>query len=451
MLESAIDHTLYPAGSDFPSVRTVTHLHGGRTPPQFDGLPEAWSEPGGRRFGASFTTEDFIYPNAQQACCLWFHDHALAITRLNIYAGLAGIYIIYDDAEDSLELPAAAYELPLIIQDKSFNEDGSLFYPSQGTVPGHPQWRPFFLGDTPLINGRAYPYFEAEPRRYRLRLLNASNSRFYNLRFEAAGNSIYPFYVIGGDGGLLEAPQQVEKILLAPAERADLLIDLAPLGKKQKLTLRNDAPAPFPVGGGPLITELMQIRISKELAGDDLSTPVPQLKLPAFPAPVPSPGIPPRQINLVALQLNVQTVQFQINNRNFADPVEERPRAGSTEIWEFINLTEDAHPMHLHMTQFAVINRQPFDLENFYAAREDFRSGISPQPDLKDYLAGPAAPPAAHESGWKDTAVALPRQVLRIAVPFDLPPTVSPPARYVYHCHILEHEENDMMRPFEVV
>lgn len=452
LLEASIDRTLFPAGVDMPDVRTVSHLHGGHTPPQFDGLPEAWSTPSGTVTGRGFTPEDFIYPNQQQACCLWFHDHSLAITRLNVYAGLSGLYIIRDEEEESLGLPSGIHEIPLIIQDKTFNNDGSLFYPTQGAVPEYPVWNPFFFGETPLVNGKAFPFLDAEPRRYRLRLLNASQSRVFSLWFEQTNGGSYPFHVIGSDGGLLAAPFPLQRITLAPAERADIIIDLKALGMNGSLLMKNDAPTPYPMGGsGTPINELMQIRVKNELSERDNSTPVSELKLPLFSPPAPTPGLPSRQIHLVALQPGAQTVQFQINNKAFLDPVEEMPVNGTTEMWEFVNLTEDAHPMHIHLVQFAILNRQPFDLENYYTARENYRSGNSPPPELSDYVTGPPVPPSAHESGWKDTALALPRQILRLSVPFNLPLLAKAPATYAYHCHILEHEDNDMMRPFEVV
>ena len=206
-------------------------IHGGSTPPESDGHPEAWFTKGFERAGPLFEQKTYQYPNDQRATTLWYHDHALGITRLNVYAGLAGFYLIRDKEERSLKLPKGPYEIPLVIQDRSFNEDGSLFYPScpneidGGTCEGdelpNPSIVPEFFGDTILVNGKVWPFLEVEPRKYRFRLLNGSNSRFYILKFDKT----LPFIQIGTDGGLLETPVTLNEIILGPAERADVIVD----------------------------------------------------------------------------------------------------------------------------------------------------------------------------------------------------------------------------------
>ncbi len=451
LLKDAIDPTLDNMAT-MPGVRTVIHLHGGHTLPQFDGLPNAWSTPGASQTGSSFVEGDFIYPNSQQSCMLWYHDHAMAITRLNVYAGLAGPYLIHDDVEDSLGLPAGDYEIPLVIQDRDFNDDGSLSYPTKGVTAEHPVWTPMFLGSIPLVNGKAYPYLEVEPRRYRLRLLNGSQARSYNLWFDIQG-SAHGVDVIGSDGGLLPAAVPAGKFLISPAERFDIIIDFSALPMGTVLTLKNDAPAPYPAGGGaqPQIGELMQIRVSRGLQSEDTTTAAASLALPALPALSPTPGIASRVINLENIEGATGRLQLQINNKLFRDPVEEQPRDGTTEIWEFVNLTEEAHPLHLHLTQFQILNRQPLDQINYWYAKEAWRAGQGPKPDPNQYVTGPAVAPPPESAGWKDTALAMPSEILRIVAPFSLPDGAARPASYVYHCHILEHEDNEMMRPFEVV
>ncbi|MHB8859613.1 MAG: multicopper oxidase family protein [Thermoleophilia bacterium] len=451
LLKASIDPTLDDMAA-MPEVRTVIHLHGGHTLPQYDGLPNAWSTPGAARTGSTFFDGDFIYPNSQQACMLWYHDHAMAITRLNVYAGLSGAYLIRDDIEDSLGLPAGDYEIPLVIQDRDFNDDGSLSYPTRGVTAEHPVWTPMFLGNIPQINGKAYPYLEVEPRRYRLRLLNGSQARTYNLWFDIQG-SAHGVHVIGNDGGLLPAAVPVSKLLISPAERFDIIADFSSFAPGTTLTLKNDAAAPFPAGGGaqPQIGELMQIRVSKSLQSEDRTTPAASLALPPLPALSPTAGLASRVINLENIEGATGRLQLQINNRLFRDPVEEQPRDGTTEIWEFVNLTEEAHPLHLHLTQFQILNRQPLDQINYWNAKEAWRAGTSPKPDPNSYVTGPAVAPPPHSAGWKDTALAMPSEILRIVAPFSLPDGASRPASYVYHCHILEHEDNEMMRPFEVV
>lgn len=448
-LSASIDRTIYD-DPQMPDVRTVVHLHGGHTPPESDGLPRAWSSPGAAQTGSGYYGGDFIYPNDQQACMLWYHDHAMAITRLNVYSGLAGIYLIRDDIEDGLGLPGGQYEIPLIIQDRDLNDDGSLAYPTKGETAEHPVWTQMFLGKVPVVNGKAYPYLDVEPRRYRLRLLNASQARTYNLWFDIGG-SAHAFHAIGTDGGLLPAAVQLSKILLAPAERVDLIIDFSDLPQGTILTLRNDAAAPFPAGGSPqIISELMQVRVAKELEGADGSTLPQDLALPALPALSPTPGTAARVINLENIEGATGRLQLLINNKRFRDPVEERPVNGTTEIWEIVNLTLEAHPIHLHMIQFQILNRQPMDQQSYWYAKEAFLAGRGSKPDPNQYITGPAVTPPPESSGWKDTALSMPSEILRIQAPFELPPAASAPASYVYHCHILEHEDNEMMRPFEV-
>jgi spore coat protein A len=467
LLRTAIDTTLFH-GMEYPEVRTVTHLHGGHTPPRFDGQPEAWSTPAAGVKGPDYQAGDFIYPNGQRACTLWYHDHAMGITRLNVYAGLAGLYIIRDEIEDSLGLPRGDYEIPLVIQDRIFNPDGSLHYPTQGISPAHPVWNMNFFGDQAVVNGKVFPFLDVEPRRYRFRILNGSQSRFYNLWFDGPPAPI-PFHVIGTDGGLLAQPAEVRKLLLAPAERADLLVDFSNLADGTVLTLKNDAAAPFPAGGGYVIGEIMQLRVSRPLDGDDETIPAVRLELPPVEALAATPGIPAREIVLTEHPFPAATMnpamenpgggggpragftELLINEKRFSDPVDEKPAVGTTEIWQFFNATADTHPMHIHLVQFQILNRQKLDAPGYFTVWDAWRTGAGPKPALNDYLIGPPIPPAPEESGWKDTARALPEEILRLIARFDLPPGTVLPARYIYHCHILEHEDNEMMRPFDVV
>ncbi|MBI5871038.1 MAG: multicopper oxidase domain-containing protein [Actinobacteria bacterium] len=472
LLHDSIDRTI-DRGMTLPEVRTIAHLHGGPTPPMYDGLPAAWSTPGATVTGPEYNAGDFIYHNDIRACALWYHDHAMGITRLNVYAGLAGLYIVRDENEENLALPSGEYEIPILIQDRSFNFDGTLFYPTMGMTTIHPVWNMEFFGDTPVVNGRAFPYLEVEPRRYRFRLLNGSQSRFYNLRFDDAGKSL-PFSVIGSDGGLLPSPAQLDKLLLAPAERADVIFDFSALPENTVITLRNDAPAPYPLGGARALPEIMQFRVNGSLSGDDRSAPAALLSLPAIEPLAATPGTPAREIVLVE-NLDASAImahgadtagmgdmggmsgarmgitELLINGKPYSDPVDEKPAAGTTEIWQFINATPDTHPLHLHLVQFQIVNRQPLDTAGYWTLWEAWRTGSGPKPVLEDFITGPAMPPAPEESGWKDTARAMPGEVLRIIARFTVPPGTELPARYVYHCHILEHEDNEMMRPFEVM
>ena len=427
-----IDTTVHGAGKDKPQVRTVVHLHGGATTDTSDGYPDAWFTKGFAEVGPFFAAKVYSYPNQQQATTLWYHDHAIGITRLNIYAGLAGAYIIHDEEEQALSLPADSYDIPLVIMDRSFNEDGSLFYPSEPDPP-IPEVRPStlsnFFGDVILVNGKVWPYLEVEPRRYRFRLINASNSRTYGLLL-SNGHS---FIQIGSDQGLLSAPIHVGEILLAPAERADVIIDFSSMAG-EFITIHNRAPAPFPTGEIPdpeTTGVLMQFRVMKQLLSQDTSNlpsklnDVPRLKK----------RNSTRTRNLL---LNMRHDQYNrefhlLNNQLWSDPITEMPHLWSIETWNFMNITEGSHPIHLHLVRFQVLDRQRFDKEIY-------------QKEGRVVPIGPRIKPPANEQGWKDTVCANPWELTRIIVPFG-PYT----GLYVWHCHILEHEDYEMMRPYVVI
>jgi spore coat protein A, manganese oxidase len=470
-----------PDGSPLPGGRAVPHLHGGFTPPQFDGHPHSWFTPGtvenghnrGSHFGslpgAALNEAILVYPNNQPATNLWYHDHAMGITRLNVYAGLAGLYFVRD-ADDTgvagtgLNLPAGPYEVPLVLQDKQFNANGTLFYPTVGITAVHPIWMPEFFGDTPVVNAVAYPFHAVEPRRYRFRIVNGSQARFYNLWFNDPVTGPMPFYVIGMEQSLLPAPALKTRLLIAPGERADIIVDFA--GRNGKaITMMNNAKAPYPGGKGGL-GQIMQFRVGTTVTGGrDTSANPTTLALPAVPRLSPTPGLAMREI-VMKEDVDPATglpIDMKLNGKWFDDtPIDETPKVGDTEIWQFINLTVDAHPMHMHLVKFQVYNRQPFDVKAYTAAWLLFQVGTGPRPVLANYLvAGPPVPPLPEEMGWKDTAKAYPGEILRVIATFDLPaeasgitgsgtPT-STTAEYVYHCHILEHEENEMMRPFQVI
>jgi spore coat protein A len=412
-----IDHTLAGAEPPIPDVRTAVHLHEGHVPPESDGGPLAWFTPGHSR--------TLHYPNIQPATTLWYHDHALAITRLNVYAGLAGFYLLRDDPEDHLNLPKGAFEIALAIQDRTFRTNGQLFYPNKGIT--HPVWVPEFFGDTALVNGKVWPFLEVEPRKYRFRILNGCNARFLRL----ALSSGQPLHQIGAEGGFLPKPLDLTHILMTPAERADVILDFS--GREgETITLTNDAPAPFPGGGAIVIRKLMQFKVTRPLSAPDTSS------LPASLGVVPA--LSEDQVAKVRDLTLSEELDAQGNSKRllldglpFAAPVTEKPRLGTTEIWRLINLTMDAHPIHLHQTTFHVLDRQPFDVARYQATKQLV-------------FTGPAIRRAANEAGLKDTVRAMPGEVTRILAPFR-----DFSGSYVWHCHILEHEDNDMMRPLEIL
>ena len=428
------------------------------------GIPRRGLHGTGAKPDPYFTTKVYHYPNDQEATSLWYHDHSLGAVRLNVFSGLAGFYFIRDEFEDELNLPRGHYEVPLLIQDRIFNADGSLQYPtaSDGT---HQVWIPEFFGDVACVNGIAFPYLEVEPRKYRFRVLNASNSRFYHLTMvDAAGRPGPVFNQIGTDGGLLPAPVQLGDLLVAPAERFDLVIDFAGAQGKS-FTLLNDAPAPFPGGGEVDLLEIMQFRVTKPLAGRDTSSLPHRLKpislLPAKAAVTErfimlseadrkSDGFPIIG-ELGGSPLNA-TPSNPTGGGRWDNPVTEAPKAGTMEIWNLVNTTTDGHPIHLHLVQFQVLERRTFDLSYF------MQTGVV-------RFTGAPIPPAPNERpAYKDTIKALPGLdadgnvtglVTRVIAKFDLPKgTRMRPGqkyRYVFHCHILEHEDNEMMRPYDVV
>jgi len=452
-----VDHKLHGSSMTTPEVRNVVHLHGIKALPESDGYSEAWFTPGFQKVGPAFNQGPafnnkigvYTYPNDQPAATLWYHDHALGITRLNVLAGLAGMYLIRDQVERSLNLPSGQYEVPLIIQDRLFNGDGSLLYPVE--VKGTQElWIPEFFGDTVLVNGKVWPYLAVEPRKYRFRMLNGSNARFYHMTLQqsnAAGALIGgagpAFHQIGTDGGLLPFAVTLHELLMAPAERFDIIVDFS--GHEGKnFVLTNDAPAPFPGGGQVVPTEIMQFRVTKPLAGRDTSS-IPNVLAPAISF---NELNAVRERNLELSELDRDSDGYPIigllDGCNWSDPVTENPKAGTTEIWNLVNTTGDAHPIHVHLVEFHILGRQKFSQTIWDAQQHRLVYTGAPQlPALNEILAR------------KDTVIAMPGMVTKIVAHFGLPAgthvTPGQRFRYMWHCHILEHEDNEMMRPFDVI
>jgi len=439
--------TIHGAEPPTPEVRTVVHVHGLKVLPESDGYPEAWFTNGFTQTGPDFQSRTYFYPNDQAAAGLWYHDHALGITRLNLYAGLEGMYFIREEDEGDLNLPAGAYEIPLMIQDRLLNSDGSLQYPvSDNSDPEVPSlWVPEFFGDTVLVNGKAWPYLAVEPRKYRFRILNASNARFYRVTLnesrgngQLVGRSGPRFIQIGSDGGFLPVPVELDALTIAPAERFDVIIDFSGTDGKF-FVLSNDAKAPFPDGDDVVPSDVMLFKVAARTHGRDVAT-VPS-RLPAAPVLLQRDATTVRDLVLIENASAQDNPIEGLISAHWMDPVTEMPRAGTTEIWRIINTTGDAHPIHVHLVQFNILDRQAFDLDRYPG-------------DLA--FTGPAIPaPSSERHAAKDVVQAFPGEVTRIIARFDLP-AGTPVARgkrfrYVLHCHILEHEDNDMMRPYDVV
>lgn len=506
----------------------VVHLHGGEVPSAFDGGPDAWFTHSGI-YGPGFVSNMFTYPNTQEAATLWFHDHTLGATRLNVYAGLAGFYFLRDTNDtgqpgNTPNLPVGNYEMEIAIQDRMFDANGQLYFPALGINPEHPYWLPEFFGDVIVVNGKSWPYLNVEPRRYRFHFLDGSNARFYDLSLDTGLATRPFFYQIGTDGGLLDAPVLMKSLLMAPGERSDVIIDFTNF-PGQTITLRNNAKAPFPNGAKAdpkTVGQIMQFRVVLPLTGTD-TTANPALGAALRPTPMvklTTGGVPPasfdqkRQLTLNEVMGMPQGIypggplEILVNNSKWMAAVSETPRVGATEVWEIINLTADAHPIHLHLTQFQLINRQNFQVKKYQQAYDAAfpGGGLDPMtglpypagvympaygpplayntanadgalggnPAIGPFLQGPIRLPEPNENGWKDTVIMYPGQVSRIAVrfaPTDLAAgsttagtnnySFDPTAGlgqidafgfpggpgYVWHCHIVDHEDNEMMRP----
>jgi spore coat protein A len=400
----AVDHRIHGAGADQPNVRAVVHLHGAKVHPDSDGYPDDWYVPGKSRHS--------YYPNLQDAAMLWYHDHALGITRLNVYAGLFGAYFIRDAAERALDLPGGKYEIPLVLCDRRIDSLAQLDYPTAPMF--HAPWRPEFYGNIILVNGKILPYLKVEARKYRFRIVNVSNSRFLTLSL----SDRHPIHQIGSDQGLLRRPIEVATVVLAPAERADLVIDFAPR-PGAKIVLSD-------VSG-----VIMQFQVEASVTAKSALLPATLRHI--------KPLRPSEALRTRTLTLDQYTdpagrvTRMLLNGMHWDMPISERPVLGSIEIWRFVNLTPDAHPMHLHLVRFQILERREFDVASYQKSKQL-------------HFTGPPLGPAPDESGWKDTVRCPPKTVTQIIARFE-----GFTGRYVWHCHILEHEDNEMMRPYEVI
>jgi FtsP/CotA-like multicopper oxidase with cupredoxin domain len=578
---------------DESRIPAVVHLHGGEVPPQLDGGPDAWVTSDGQYWGHGFWTLGntpptgqfpqgtnpngsganyfvYRYPNTQEASNIWFHDHVLGITRLNVYAGLAGAYLISDP---TLVLPAGLDPygigsvggvggetiIPLVIQDRMFDTNGQLFFPADSAAnilwtpnPDHPYWVPEFVGDTIVVNGKAWPTVGSvaaplQAKRYRFLFLNGSNARTYELFLIDPVTKLMgpPLWVIGTDGGYLDKPVKIDpnaatnnKLVIMPGERYDVIIDFAGFANKT-LLMRNTGRTPYPKGASPqgsTLGQIVQFVIGAAPAADTgfnpasgaaLRPPMQRLVNPA--AGALGTGVTLNLTRLLTLnevmglpQVAVDPVtgvtvaypggplEILLNNTKWTglnkagSPVSggtpyptgdpgtqgqiyytELPKEGDTELWEIVNLTADAHPIHLHLVQFQLMNRQNFNFNKYmgdytaafggvireadgpplaYAPSAATGNKYGGNPDVTPRLQGPIQPPLPQEAGWKDTVTALPGQVTRLVVrwaPTDVavgdttnnffPFNPDGGHGFVWHCHIIDHEDNEMMRPTQIL
>jgi FtsP/CotA-like multicopper oxidase with cupredoxin domain len=520
----AIDRDSRPTFAETPGPYTgpvpiVTHVHGAvGVADDSDGYAEAWYLPAAKDIPPGHAKEGtwydffaskaaaaygvawgpgsatFQYPNENRASTIWYHDHALGMTRLNVYAGPAGFYLVRGgpagdatvlDSRTGLpaSLPGPApresdkfpankpyREIPIAIQDRSFNEDGSLFYPDSRTYfdglagdfipdgPFSPIWNPEFFGNTIMVNGNTWPFLAVEQRRYRFRFLNGCQSRFLILDF--GGVPGVGAWQIGNEGGFLAAPVDLttdhgNRLLMGLAERADVIVDFTnvPVGSYVLGNVGPDEPFgggvpgdDFPVADPATTGQIMQFDVVPAV-GVDTSTPPQFLQLPAI-EPLPAETVT-RPLALIeeadeGEDANGEEVEGPVEallgivaggvaeKKLWMDGVSENPAVGATEVWEFYNTTADAHPMHVHEVAFEVVNRQTL-------LTDEEGEVVAPI-----QLVGVASAPEASESGVKDTVIAYPGQVTRVRAQFDTP------GQFVWHCHIVEHEDNEMMRPYRI-
>jgi FtsP/CotA-like multicopper oxidase with cupredoxin domain len=463
------------------NVPIVTHVHGLEVQSDSDGNPDAWFTANGIH-GPAYSGGPkkanyavFDYPNDQPATTLWYHDHALGVTRLNPTAGLAGFYLLRDPKDKVAPLlPSGKYEVPLAIQDRIFNEDGSLWFTQVGDNPDvHPYWDPEFFGNTIMVNGLVWPNMDVDQGQYRFRLLDGSNARFYTLSFDNGGEPL-PFTVIGTEGGYLKAPVILTDLTIAPGERWDVLVDFSALDPGTTVLMTNTANAPFPDGdpemnADPATTgQIIQFTVQDHQGFSPKTLPAtlnPTLKgtsWPTLPAPTKE-----RSLVLYEVMGANGPLEVLLDGQKWAAPVSELPVLGSTEEWTIIDLTGDTHPIHTHLAQFQLVNRQLFDSDAYTADWITANDNLMPpfpldhptvHLDATQYLIGDPIPPPANEIAWKDTIQMNPGEVTRIRLRFspidgskNYPFDATEGPGYVWHCHIIDHEDNEMMRPFVVI
>src|SRR6266508_5022176 len=345
-----VDTRLTPLGNQ---VRVMTHLHGGFVAADSDGNPAV--TPDG--FGPG-QTQTVLYPNQSPqmpASLLWFHDHGLGATRLNVFAGLAAAYLLRDqfdtgDEPNPIGIPGGAYEVPLVIQDRQFNPDGTLLYPTSD-IEGV-TWIGEYFGDVMLVNGKVWPFLNVEPRLYRFRILNGCNARILNLGIGGA-----QMWQIGAEGGMWDQPVPVRQLVLAPAERADVLVDFRRSPGKT-LVVKNSSPPRPVVTPAPSLTAVMQLRVGTTVTQPGPTT-IPT-SLPGRKADLPAASTT-RYITLNEIGVDTAGWFLNLNGLHFEDPATETPTVGSVEDWVYINMTGDTHPMHTHLFTHQVIGRTPFN------------------------------------------------------------------------------------------
>lgn len=439
------DTTVHGASSLFPQARVVTHVHGNITDEMSDGYPEHWftADPNATANGLGGPAGNSMvstHYNNQRAAELWYHDHAMGITRLNVYAGMAGLYMLRDEVEQALNLPSGDYEMPLVLQDRTFYDDGQLYYPAgpgdltnpgggtplaglPGSFPSEASQVRQFHGNTNLVNGVVWPYMEVEPRKYRFRILNGANSRFYRLSLDGGEQGAGTFNLIGTDGGLLTQVVPLNELMVGPADRADVVVDFSQFAVGTDVLLHNSGPDDMyrkvNTPADPNTTgQVMQFRVVESTGPDTSSLPTELSSIVRYDE---SKAVRNRSLSLVQTGDQYGRPELLLNGQKWTDPITEEVQLGELEIWEFVNQTPMAHPMHIHMEHFQVLDR-------------------------KDLATGNPIPLGPEEMGWEDTVFVGPGESIRVMVRYE-----QFAGTFVWHCHLLEHEDLEMMRPFRIV
>jgi spore coat protein A, manganese oxidase len=440
--------------------RILTHLHGAIDSGDSDGNPFATPEayPSG-------AIQMATYPNEQAATLSWYHDHLLGDTRMNVVGGLAGGYLLRDDFDTGSNplLPNGAFELPMVVQDRQFDAQGNLLYPVAPLSTNGP-WIGEYFGDAMLVNGKIWPTLTVQPAVYRFRLLNGCNARILSLRIARSNDQTIPMTIVGTEGGLLPLnPVAVTRMVLAPAERFDLICDFRNFAGQTLFMKNNNPPSPVSTPA-PSLTTVMRFVVSSgtpsgsvppagsltdPLVNDEVAT------LTALGAPILSGGtkVPGRMITLNEIGADTLAWRLNLNAGPYGGPdsVTETLTWNDIEDWYFVNFTADTHPMHTHLFSFRVMGRYNFDAKG-YAAAFGGANGV-PQKDvatLAPYLKSKLMPPDPTETGLKETVKTNPGQVTVVRAKF-IPPSTAfvggqlTEQKYVHHCHIVEHEDNDMM------
>lgn len=484
-----IDTTVHGVAADFRTAPpSVLHLHGGVTPPASDGHPERLVFPGRQ------AVHDYPFP--QDAAGLWYHDHAMGITRANVYAGLAGMVLLRDEfdtgaAGNPLGLPSGEYEVPLVLQEKIFDADGRQCLRTTPVVP-QGSWEGGGVGDVGVVNGKVWPNMDVARGLYRFRVLNAASYSVWNLFF---GNRMR-FWVIGNDHGVLDAPVPVTEFLLAPGERVDLLVDFAGLAPGETVELRNDLAPPFQAA---VLGEVTMGLFCRFRAQDRVgfTGPVPERLrggpgLPEALPPLQSPAVIRNVTVSQPYEVRMPPSIMSLNNLRYSSPDIEMPTQGTVEQWNIINITPDPHPIHIHLVRFRVLDRTPLRTVEYQLANPQPPVGEKWTPSPDGFLGGTSVPAAAWESGWKDVVrteggtvtriivrfpaaaelgfdpdapfARVPGEAVRVSAPAALPVPHEAGVRpvhggshpedlrgYVWHCHLLDHEDHDMMLRFRAV